>query len=250
MVYPSLHVDNQRVIWWLTSGFEGYCIFRPTSTTSLPQLSDQSVRAKRCHWANGRPVPKTTRLATTKPNLWLTATAGGSSQLLTPSYACHTVPMSLLQRDLNIFWHTHTQREGERETHVTVRKQKQAISKYHISDYIYTYYIFIYIYSMSDYVCVYQELWYVKKATLHPNTWVRQLRTSPSHVKQPLIAAVRVVGLFQVRIANSKASNAPWTKRRGGQVRVRWCQVTVGYRWHSCFQNLRSNMCVSRCFEI
>ena len=35
---------------------------------------------------------------------------------------------------------THTHREGERETHVTVRKQKQAISKYHISEYIYTYY--------------------------------------------------------------------------------------------------------------
>ena len=140
MVYPSLHVDNQRVIWWLTSGFEGYCIFRPISTTSLPQLSDQSVRAKRCHWANGRPVPKTTRLATTKHNLWLTATASGSLQLLThlipviPSQ-CHCCKETWISSD------TYTERE--RETRVIVRKQKQAISKYHISEYIYTYYIFI-----------------------------------------------------------------------------------------------------------
>ena len=75
------------------------------------------------------------------------------------SYLPHLMPVIPSQchccKETWISSDTHTQREGERETHVTVRKQKQAISKYHISDYIYTYYIFIYIYILCLIMSVY-----------------------------------------------------------------------------------------------
>ena len=35
---------------------------------------------------------------------------------VTPCYTCHIIPMSLLQRDLNIFWHTHTHRDALRHS--------------------------------------------------------------------------------------------------------------------------------------